>query len=124
MSRQRSKGTRFESQVVEYLSRMLPFLDITRAPMKGAKDEGDIRGFTIYGLKCVLECKNHNRLELSAWIDEAERERGNADADFSFVIFKRRGYGDANMGGTYVLATLETLAALSAGSRELLGGDE
>lgn len=124
MSKQRSKGTRFESQVVEYLSRMLPFLDITRAPMKGAKDEGDIRGLTIRGLKCVIECKNHNRLELSAWMDEAERECANADAAFPFVVFKRRGYGDANMGGTYVLTTLETLAALSAGSHELMGGDE
>lgn len=121
MSKQRQKGTTFETQVVKYLRSMLPGDDIDRTPMKGAKDEGDIKGFKIRGLRCVLECKNHRRMELSEWMDEAEDERLNADAEFGFVVIKRKGCGEARMGETYVLTTLENLAAISAGSRDLCG---
>ena len=124
MSRQREKGTAFETQVVRYLRAMLPTMDIDRAPMKGANDEGDVKGLTIRGLKCVVECKNRRKVELSEWMDEAEAERANADAEFAFVAFKRRGYGDTRIGGTYVLTTLENLAAIAAGSRDLTGADE
>lgn len=121
MGRSKDKGTKFETQVLRYLCEQLPFMDMDRMPLKGGKDEGDIRGFSIRGKKCVIECKNHNRLELAAWIDEVEAERGNADAEYAFVVFKRRGCGERNMGGTYVLTTLDDLTALAAGSRELRG---
>jgi hypothetical protein len=123
VSRQKEKGTAFETQVVRYLRVMLPWMDIDRAPLKGAKDEGDVKGLTIRGLKCVVECKNHRRMELSEWMDEAEEEMSNADAEFAFVAIKRKGYGDTKIGGTYVLTTLENLAAIAAGSRELCGED-
>lgn len=121
MSKSKEKGTWLESKVRDYLREKLPFMDIDRMPLKGSKDEGDIKGFTIRGLKCVLECKNRVKLSLSEWMDEAEEEMANADAEFAFVVFKRKGVGERNIGKTYVLTTLENLAAIAAGSRELMG---
>ena len=121
MSKEKQKGTSFEVMVLNYLKKMLPFMDLDRMPLKGSKDEGDIRGFKVRGLRCVLECKNCKSYKLSEWADEAEEEMGNADADFWFVVFKRKRCGDKTMGKNFVLTDLETLAALAAGSRELCG---
>ena len=76
----------------------------------------------IRGKRTVVECKNHKRMELAAWIDEAETERGNDDAEFGIVVHKRRGCGKAKFGGNYATMTLETLAAIIAGGKELLDG--
>ena len=121
MSRQKEKGTRFESQVAEYMRSMLGDSRIERRASSGAKDRGDIAGVTLRCKPVVIECKNHQRMELAQWLDEAEAERGNADAEFAFVVHKRRGCGEAGMGGTYVTCTLETLCAVIAGARELIG---
>lgn len=118
MSKEKRKGTSFETQVVEYL-REKTGGDIDRMPLHGTKDRGDVSGFRIRGQRVVLECKNRQRLELSQWLDEAEEERGNDDAEYAFVVFKRKGKGEARMGETYVLCTLENLAALANGSREV-----
>lgn len=123
MSKEKAKGSLFEVMVLNYLKKMLPFMDLDRMPPKGNKDEGDIRGFRIRGLRCVLECKNHRRMELAEWCEEAEDEMNNANAEFWFVVFKRRGCGEKNMGKTYVLTDLENLAAIAAGSRAMCGDD-
>jgi hypothetical protein len=59
-------------------------------------------------------------MELPKWLKEAETERGNADAEFGVVVHKRKGVGEKTFGDTYVTMTLETLAAMIAGSHELL----
>ena len=118
MSKQKAKGTSFEKLVVDYMSEKLDDDRIERRVCFGAKDRGDVAGVYLRGKLVVIECKNHARMELSAWLEEAEVERGNADADFAFVVHKRRGCGEKSMGGTYVTCTLETLCAVIAGSRE------
>lgn len=122
MSAAKDKGTRFEREVADYMAARLG-ADVDRDVLRGSADTGDIRGFTLRGKACVVECKNHRRAELSAWVDEAERERGNADAEFAFVVHKRKGRGKANMGDTYVTCTLDNLLAVAAGSRALLEGE-
>ena len=122
MSRQREKGTRFETQVADYMRSMLCDERIERRAKSGAKDRGDIAGVMLHGKRVVVECKNKQRMELSQWLDEAEIERGNDDAEFAFVVHKRRGCGEANMGRTYVTCDLETLCVVIAGCRALLGG--
>ena len=117
MSKQRKKGTSFEKQVVDYMRRRLGDERIERRACSGANDRGDVAGVYLRGKPVVVECKNHARMELAAWMDEAEAERGNADAEFAFVVHKRRGCGDKNMGETYVTCDLETLCAVIAGSR-------
>ena len=120
MSRQREKGTSFEKQVADYMAARLGDGRIERRACCGAYDRGDIAGVYLRGKPAVIECKNHARTELAAWLGEAEAERGNADAEFAFVVHKRRGCGEKNMGETYVTCTLETLCAVIAGSHENL----
>ena len=125
MSKQKQKGSRFEQQAADYLSRVLGDDRIERRALNGTNDRGDIAGVTIRGKRTVIECKNARRMELAAWIDEAEAERANDDAEFAVVVHKRRGCGEKSFGGNYATMSLETLASIIAGARCLLegGGD-
>lgn len=111
MSKETQKGTSFETLVVDYLNEQTS-LHIERRAKHGAKDRGDISGVYIGGKPVVLECKNHKRMELAAWIGEAETERDNADAAFGFVVHKRPGAGTKNAGRNYVTCDLETFSKL------------
>lgn len=108
MSKATQKGTRFETQVADYMRSRL-HMPIERRAKCGSKDRGDISGFRIGPWDCVVECKNRKAMDLPGWLAEAEDERENACASYGVVIHKRRGYGDNNMGGTYVTMTLDTL---------------
>lgn len=108
MSKATSKGTSFERMVADYMAAELG-KPIDRRVKCGSKDKGDISGFEIAGWPCVVECKNKKRMELSTWVDEAEREMLNADASFAVVVHKRRGCGEKSAGETYVTMTLDML---------------
>lgn len=120
MSKQKQKGTAFERMVVEYLSHALDAPEIERRTVGGTKDRGDIAGVFFRGQRVVLECKNTTRPELPKWLRETEVERINDNAEYGFVVHKRRGCGVAQAGETYVTCTLETLAAMIAGGRKFL----
>ena len=120
MSKQKAKGSAFEQHVVDYMARALGDKRIERRVTSGANDRGDVAGVFLRCKPVVIECKNHARMELSQWLEEAEAERANADAEFAFVVHKRRGCGEANMGKTYVTCDLRTLCAVIAGARELV----
>ena len=99
------KGSQFERDVVRYLQEH-GFPDAERAYGAGRpEDVGDIANVT--GICC--EVKNHARLELAQWVDEAERERINTRQPFGVVIAKRRGKGAAQ---SYVVMTLESFTRL------------
>lgn len=124
MSKQAQKGATFEQDTADYLAAALGDDRIERRVKHGTNDRGDIAGLRIHGKRVVVECKNHKRMELAEWVDEAETERGNDDADYGIVIHKRRGCGKAKFGGNYVTMTLETFAALAAGGRDLINGQD
>ena len=86
MSRQRTKGTSWESAIVTYLQ-SVGWPTAERRALNGAKDRGDIAG--IVGV--VIEAKNASRVELAAWLDEANAEAANDGAEVGVVWFKRRG---------------------------------
>lgn len=77
-----------------------------RRTLCGAKDRGDIAG--IPGL--VIEAKSAARMELAAWLDEAEAERVNDGADVAAVWVKRRGKTSPAAG--YVVMDGATLVRL------------
>ena len=120
MSKERRKGSAFEQQTVDYLARVLEDRRIERRTMGGTNDRGDVSGVFIRGRRAVIECKNCKRMELAQWLDEAEEERVNDDAEFAIVVHKRRGCGEKSFGGNYATMSLETLAAIIAGARGLL----
>ena len=105
MSKNKAKGTSFETLVVGYLKQFYP--NCERRALQGALDKGDITGVDN---RFVLECKSHNTLNFSGWLKEAEVERINAGADFGVVIAKRRGYGKPE--DQYVVMTLEHFTKL------------
>ena len=69
---------------------------------------------------CVRECKCCKRMELAGWLQEAETERGNDDAEYGIVIHKRKGCGEKSLGRSYATMELDTLLAIIAGGSENL----
>lgn len=116
MSKASRKGASFERLVADYMAAELG-QPIDRRVKHGSKDKGDIAGFTIGGFDCVVECKNKKRMELFEWLDEAERERINAEASFGLVTHHRRGCGKARIGDSYVSMTLDTLLDIARACR-------
>lgn len=118
MSRQKKKGTAFESAVVGYLAEAMEAEQgaIHRLALHGAHDVGDIGGVFAHGEPVVIECKAYSgRDRMAEWLDEAEAERGNAGALAAVVVSKRRGVGEARMGEQLVSMTLADFAALIGG---------
>ena len=105
MSKQRAKGTMFETAVAQFL-REHGFPHVERRALHGVQDKGDLTGMP--GL--VVECKNHKELSLSEWLRETEVERVNAGADYGVLVAKRRGVWDA--GQSYCVLTLDAMARL------------
>jgi len=105
MSRNKAKGTAFETLIVRYLQEHgFPYAE--RRALAGVNDLGDITGTP----GVVWECKNHKTLSFSEWLVEAEVERANANADLGVVIAKRRGKGDA--AEQYAVMTVAALVEL------------
>jgi len=94
MSAAKAKGTRWESEIVDFL-RSCGFRYADRVPLSGAKDRGDV---TVGPGSPVIEAKNQARHSLAEWLDEATAEATHADAPFGVAWFKRRGKASAGRG--------------------------
>jgi hypothetical protein len=105
VSKERAKGTSFETFVVNYLKNFYPHAE--RRTLHGTLDKGDITGCDP---RLVFECKNHKTLNFSGWLHEAEVERINAGAEMGIVVAKRRSYG--NPADQYAVVRLEELLLL------------
>ncbi len=101
MSKAKSIGTAFETQVVKYLQSR--DLDAYRITMGGANDKGDVWVRRSDGRVTILECKagkqthNASPQQERTWYAEAEREAIHAGArgDVGAVVMKRKGAGEA-----------------------------
>lgn len=105
MSREKQKGTSWETAIVNYL-REVGWPHVERRATTGVLDRGDIAGLP----DLVIEAKNAARVELAGWLDEATREAVNAKAAFGVVWFKRRGRRSPGCG--FVLMSGNTFARL------------
>jgi Holliday junction resolvase len=99
VSKSRAKGTRFESEVVEYL-KAHGFPHAERRAMHGTMDKGDIAG--VAGV--VIECKAEQSITLSEYMDEVADEVLNAGARCGVAVVKRRRRGVSE---AYVIQPLE-----------------
>jgi len=82
----KAKGTGWESAIVTCMVRA-GWPDVERRALQGILDRGDIAG----GPGVVIEAKNARQVCLAGWLDEANAEADNANADVGAVWFKRRG---------------------------------
>ena len=115
-------GASFERLMADYFALALDDDRIDRRVKTGAKDRGDIAGLRMRGKRVVVECKDYGgRHRLPEWLEEAETERGNDDAEYGIVAWKRRGVADP--AEQYITMTAETFMAMVAGGRDLLGQD-
>lgn len=119
MSKERSKGTAFETAVVRCL-RSAGYDSAHRNALHGADDMGDISGVVLNGTEVIFECKNERDYHISDWLKQANDECLNAGADAGIVVFHRRGVGFDGITGTLkqpVLMTLGNLLAIADGAQ-------
>ena len=91
MSKNRSKGTSFETLITRFMKdNGFPMAE--RRALHGNLDKGDINP----GVPLVIECKAAKRHELSNWLQQTEQERINAEADYGVLVVKRQGHGTAH----------------------------
>ena len=115
MSRQKQKGTRLETAVLQYMQWALGDPTIHRETLHGSMDVGDIGGVYLQGEPVTLEVKNTTRLDLARHYREAETEAGNKDSVIPVLVQKRRGVGIDSLEGTgrqWAVMDLETLCRL------------
>tara|TARA_B100000287_G_scaffold165924_1_gene156498 strand:+ start:9114 stop:9443 length:330 start_codon:yes stop_codon:yes gene_type:complete len=105
-SRNKAKGTRFETDVVNFINEKKPY-NVERRALSGANDKGDIIGVPDF----ALECKNVKdwSKQLGAFVQEAEIEAGNAGVPFGAVVIKKR---NSNTSRSYVVMSLEKFVEL------------
>lgn len=84
VSRERQKGTKAETDIVNFLND--EGIGAIRHPLSGAKDKGDI---FLLELPVTIEVKDHKQMKLAEWIGEATAERINAGNDIGVVWHKR-----------------------------------
>jgi hypothetical protein len=120
----KAKGTRFETDIVDWIRDNAPLLRAERLPRAGAKDEGDVAITFPCGV-LVVEAKNHKAWSLSDWLRQAREEmvnyvtkrRMDPTAVFPLVVVKRRG---KSIGESYAVMELHLLVELV----EHLSGDD
>lgn len=90
---------------------------IERRRQSGAKDRGDLAAVrTQQGHRVVVECKDYGgQVKVGPWLDEAETERINDNADVALVVAKRRGISDPLQ--QTVIMSVADLVALLTGAR-------
>lgn len=114
MSKQKKKGTRFETIVADWMSERTG-CGVARRAQSGKNDKGDLIGLRLRGLTCCVECKDHARERLSEWRDQTEIERGNSDADIGLLVIHRPQRGEARCGENWVELCAEDFASLYFG---------
>ena len=120
MSRSRASakqaGARFERVIADCLAEHIDDR-IDRRVKTGAADKGDIGGLrTEFGQRVVAELKDYGgQVKVGPWLDEAETERINDNADVALVVAKRRGISDPLQ--QTVIMSVADLVALLTGAR-------
>ena len=104
MSKEKAKGTTWESEIVTYLHKWWPA--VKRQPLQGKHDQGDI---DLFPWACI-EAKNQQRLAISEWLDEANREGKNRNSWLNVVWHHRP--RKASPGNAYVTMDGETFVAV------------
>lgn len=87
MSRERAKGTRWETKVATWLRD--EGFRVFRQPAHGVNDKGDLH----IGRDVIVECKDQARHSFAEWADEASAEAASADRPVGIVCAHRRGKG-------------------------------
>lgn len=101
------KGTKGETDRVNYF-RCRGWRYATRIPKAGAKDKGDL--ILDQAVPVMIESKETKAFTPSTFIAEMEAQIKNAEAEFGFVVVKKKGTTD--VGRYYCLTTVDQMMSL------------
>lgn len=123
-NRNKARGTDWETAGVRYLNTALDMYDddgflrdaedpnnVRRIPQTGRFDTGDV-----WAVPFCLEFKNVAKIDLPAFVEQANREAVNARLPFGAAVVKRRGKGPAH---GYVVMDMATFAGVVEHIRDL-----
>ena len=105
MSKNKAKGTAFETDVAKYLGEF--FRGVFRKAIGGVNDTGDIGGLPGWS----IECKNHAALDIAGWVDQARRQ-SVTEKTYRFAVVHKRKY--RNVREAYVTMPLYVFAGFVA----------
>lgn len=102
VNRPRNIGTAAETAVVKVLRDFFP--DADRSPLRGSRDQGDIRGtgHFIWEVKAGAVARGRTGLaetaagNITEWLRQTEQERIHAGSRFGVLVTVRSGVGHAN----------------------------
>jgi hypothetical protein len=97
-NRPKQIGTAAETNVVAYARALFP--DARRQALAGVLDIGDVEltPGLIVEVKAGAAAKHASAKQVTEWIGETERERGNAKAHTAILVRQRNGYGATRVG--------------------------
>jgi hypothetical protein len=106
-------GTSVESAVVRYLQDN-GWPSAERRSLKGIQDQGDVTGTPgiCWEIKGGHAAENASDGQITAWLDETERERVNARAGIGILVVKRKGVSAANSGRWWAILRIWQLSEL------------
>lgn len=106
-------GTKWETDVRNYVAEELDDDRIERRALHGAKDMGDIYGLFAHGYEGIIECKRDRDMGAKALAEYQRQtidERENADADFALLVVKNFNH---SVGEAFCWVTLRDLARIA-----------
>jgi hypothetical protein len=122
MSKAKAIGTRAETAVRNYLLSVgYSELEAHRNVLTGSDDQGDVWvrdpdvGLIVFELKGGDMAKKASHEQCLRWIEEAQREKRNANANFGFLVTQRAGVGYPRAGEWWAYADLGSIITLSTG---------
>lgn len=127
MSRQKDRGTKWETTLVRWLRERLHDDRIERRALHGSADLGDIYGLYAHGSTGILEAKSYKRwchADLLEWQRQTLAERDNADADWGLLVPKAENIGPKRLGLTTCWITCGDMLKLSNHSYVVNGFSE
>lgn len=115
-------GTDAERAVVRYLQTH-GFEGAERRALRGTKDAGDITGCPslCIEVKGGNAARNASDNQITAWLQETEKERDNAGAEIGLLVVQRRGVGPANAGRWWAVLTVDAIRVIFDGPFSDLG---
>jgi len=119
MSKAKAIGTRAETAIRNFLlSKGYTELQARRNVLAGSEDKGDVWledpefGLIIIESKGGDMAKKASFEQCKEWLEEAQREKKNAGANFGFLVVQRAGVGYPRAGEWYAFARLGDILTL------------
>lgn len=109
----KKRGTAVEVKVRDYMRGALGQPGIDRQPLRGSRDEGDLRGLVAHGYECVVEVKAKRSVTrglLAEYRRQTLAERENAGADAGVLVVWRYNHPAADAVAHVTLRDLSRLA--------------